>query len=421
MSSSPIRASSPKSNEDLAPFQEGSGGAPSSFLQDSIAYCRSLFARFWAAPEEEPWEVVEESTQIYSIASEDARRLSSLVPLAAAAAECSYEMPSVVRAVEICDCPFEACFLSRKSGLDVQGTPALFLKSEEGKVVIAIPGTVDANDWLSNLTSEIVPFLHTLFIKDSDDVTLFFKNEIAVHRGFLPIALSIVDDLKKEFSDDSLQSLQEIIFTGHSQGAAVAQLLALYTSTHKKHLNIKQEISISCISFGSPRVFSKDSYKFICEQLPLLVNISHPADIVQRLPLGAQGFKHAGMKIKFSLSNIQDVFTQETSEDLTKSIHGDLKAASHLASRAYKTLNPLSWHESIICAHSMKSYSEMCSCVNSLEYIFKMLVGRQIELKEEVEEVDLTEERLKYRALFKRGAVEELDQIDLEEIKESSS
>ncbi len=324
---------------------------------------------------EEASEVFE-TTRFYHIPTEKAAHLGSLIQPAAQAAMLAYELKSCVRSLELEGGEYDVTFFERRSGLHIIGTPVLFLESET-KVVIAVPGTVDPNDWLSNLNPSMVA-LRDANIFEADSIAELTDANIQLHEGFLNVALSVFKPIKEKISQ--IDPTKEILFTGHSQGAAVAQVLSLLIA-----LTIKDRNPLT-ITFASPRVFSKSSYEFVSKKVPLALTISHPGDGVPRFPLGYQGYRHVGIKLILDITSLAKVIRTETEDDMASSRHGDLRAASKVASIAKGCLSPLSVLTLPIHLHGIDYYNKMCNTFTKEEFA-TLITGYHIEYEQSSAEV----------------------------------
>jgi hypothetical protein len=136
-----------------------------------------------------------------------------------------------------------------------KGTKAMVLKSvvqdHDKTIVIAIRGSQwNVVDWAVNFTVE--PMVPTNFLDD----------ENPCHEGFLQVARSMVAPvaarLRQLVEQDPSRHTSSLLFTGHSAGGAVANLLYLHmlsTSTESE-LTILNGVfkRVHCVTFGVPPV-----------------------------------------------------------------------------------------------------------------------------------------------------------------------
>lgn len=119
-------------------------------------------------------------------------------------------------------------------------------------------------------------------LKDVKTDIRFFKTS-GIHSGFYSAAKIILDlvlMIKSKFDSEN----KPIIFTGHSLGAGIASVMIEKSG---EHLPGKKTL----ITFGSPRVFSKD-FKFQTQfETMRFVNNN---DTITRMPPRIFGYKHIG-------------------------------------------------------------------------------------------------------------------------------
>ena len=285
------------------------------------------------------------------------------IAIASHFASLAYKLCPEVTSLEYDDKSWSVYFLGRLTGNSIPSQPAAFLQShsEERKTTyICIPGTISANDWISNMNAPFEDLKNSDFRKDLDDHLEFFSQSYTVHSGFLSVALSIAKGMQELAEGGYFAASKEIVFTGHSQGGAVTSLLAFYLATHKQHLRIPEDCSISCITFASPRVFSKETAPFYMSKVPNTFNIINQSDIVPRVPFGAWGYKHVGTKVVIPFSLFARGVYNDIQEDLSRSIqHLDVDAGVRLAQAASTTLSPASWSAGIATCHSMEYYESI--------------------------------------------------------------
>ena len=112
------------------------------------------------------------------------------------------------------------------------------------------------------------------------------------HEGFMFAANEIVEDLSQRLSEQAGSDVA-LLFTGHSRGAAAANLAASYADDMTTGLRVLAPLeSIYCYTFATPAVTAVDNVSD-----PLydnIFNVLNPSDMVPRLPLAAWGYARYG-------------------------------------------------------------------------------------------------------------------------------
>lgn len=167
-------------------------------------------------------------------------------------------------------------------------------------IVVSFRGTKEPRDFLTDLMIRKKPFLGN------------GKSESGfgeVHRGFNMAFESVRDQLKATLDAfEAEQSGRPIFVTGHSLGAALAQLAALYLASVGKDV-------ASVYTYGSPRVGNKDfqrGYESLLKDRTFLhINNS---DIVTTIPLKLLGFRHVALPAR-RFNESHDIFGVEDMEE----------------------------------------------------------------------------------------------------------
>ncbi len=113
------------------------------------------------------------------------------------------------------------------------------------------------------------------------------------HEGFMRAANEIVDDLAERLTEDGGGEDIALLFTGHSRGAATANLAASYADDMTMGLRVLAPLeNIYCYTFATPEVTELDN---VHEELyDNIFNIMNPSDLVPRLPLASWGYARYG-------------------------------------------------------------------------------------------------------------------------------
>ena len=113
------------------------------------------------------------------------------------------------------------------------------------------------------------------------------------HEGFMRAANEIVEDLAERLSEDGGGDDIALLFTGHSRGAATANLAASYADDMTTGLRPLAPLeNIYCYTFATPEV---TEFAITNDALyDNIFNIMNPSDIVPRLPLASWGYSRYG-------------------------------------------------------------------------------------------------------------------------------
>jgi hypothetical protein len=139
----------------------------------------------------------------------------------------------------------------------------------QNATVVAIRGSTNINNWIHNFEFEMTE--------------PYTDNSIKVHKGLYAEYLSYKDEVMPY-----IKKSENIIFTGHSSGGAVAMFFAY-----------DMEKSV-VYSFGKPRIGNDrfaDTAKHITHY-----RITHANDIVPHLPEEVFGYRHTETEIWFPTS-----------------------------------------------------------------------------------------------------------------------
>jgi len=164
--------------------------------------------------------------------------------------------------------PKEVVLTALKCCRDVYPDPKDFIvdRSHEGHTILAVEGTFEKSDWLTNLK----------FLLKSDDV----------HRGFKQNANRTLAELVCDY--EALDKSRKLVFAGHSLGGATATVLADLMLPHNKNIAI--------VTAGSPRpggmrlrerLKEVEHWRFV-----------HGNDIVPGTPPWIAGYRHTHPVIK---------------------------------------------------------------------------------------------------------------------------
>ena len=219
-------------------------------------------------------------------------------------------------------------------------TPVL-IRRDRGKLFIAVRGSKTLANWISNLTlyspvlgrDRLTTYPEFKFINE--------KNPTRFHSGFLEVitygqtatrlnqvklegSIPLYNKVRREI-DNQRQVVNEVIFTGHSLGGAVASILYyLYQNDYNR---LEKKVTHSrCITFGAPRFVKRgyeDGYNSSC---PNLFRCWNKKDIVPYTPLYnpidgfgfLSGFIHCGRGLCLDEPSITQVNINRYTTDIIK-------------------------------------------------------------------------------------------------------
>jgi len=155
--------------------------------------------------------------------------------------------------------------------------------TELGKdLYFGFSGTQDAEFWLYNIDGDI----------DKTPYTVLYGINYDAHAGFLDLAKTVytlaLQHLPEHIKD--LSQYDNLYFTGHSAGGAVAALMPFFV--RQKQLLLTHD-KLKVIDFGSPRIWA-DSCEYPFERH----RFQHVFDLIPCAPLHWRGplpgFSHSG-------------------------------------------------------------------------------------------------------------------------------
>ncbi|MDR1138996.1 MAG: lipase family protein [Rickettsiales bacterium] len=164
-----------------------------------------------------------------------------------------------------------------------------FVFTKDKEITIAYRGTKDFDDVMTDVS--------TAFTSE------FLPEGGKMHDGFhnafydsLPSLGKILDGYAEEQGSEIKDF--KINCTGHSMGAALATITALYLK------KVKEAGYVRVATFGSPRVFNFHGAE-IYEKLlgENTIRVTNSSDPIPMFPSGSMGFKHVGKPLKIKTGN----------------------------------------------------------------------------------------------------------------------
>jgi hypothetical protein len=143
-------------------------------------------------------------------------------------------------------------------------------------IYVSFRGSSSLMNWMDDFEIKKVPY--TTFLPEC--------NKCMVHNGFFITALSV-----RNQTVDSIKRLKrsypkyEIICTGHSLGASIAQLISMELN----RLNYNSRV----YNYGQPRVGDIRFSEFVNKKIEGFWRFSHNRDIVVHIPIGSLQYYHS--------------------------------------------------------------------------------------------------------------------------------
>ena len=129
-----------------------------------------------------------------------------------------------------------------------------------------------------------------------------------VHDGFWTAEQSVLTELFAAVADVALiYGTRSVKTTGHSLGAALAQLAAMDLQ--------KAGYSVSMINFGQPRVGNRYYADLSALKLPNQYRVTHHKDLVPHVPVELMGFRHSTTEVYEDKDGIIKVCSATEGED----------------------------------------------------------------------------------------------------------
>lgn len=138
---------------------------------------------------------------------------------------------------------------------------------DNNTIYVVITGSNDAFDWMRNFWA----------------IKKHIGSDMYVHRGFHNGFKRVKNQIKNVLD---LEEPDEVIFIGHSRGAAIAQIASWFFS---------QFYDVSCYTYASPRVGNEAFKDEINKKVPENYRVAIESDIVTTVP--KINYKHAGILI----------------------------------------------------------------------------------------------------------------------------
>tara|TARA_E500000305_G_scaffold111887_1_gene128776 strand:- start:2077 stop:6447 length:4371 start_codon:yes stop_codon:yes gene_type:complete len=162
---------------------------------------------------------------------------------------------------------------------------------DEGRIVVAIEGT-DAPE----ITHHLEKFISDVMV--DLNVGMVQSGVMKFHRGMYNMAMDIYPEVMDFIREHFRQDIDtKIIFTGHSLGGGVANILSYLVAQEVDHEQIR------LYTFGSPRVMDYNSSHIMDNIVKHHYRVTLENDVISYMPPRIEGMKdgysHAGMNIQY--------------------------------------------------------------------------------------------------------------------------
>ena len=178
---------------------------------------------------------------------------------------------------------YKKVYVSNIIGLD--NMFQIFIKDET--VVICFRGsTTNVSSWVENFHSAMIPAKGIVEIDNQKIQYSFSDNSnAAIHVGYALAVILMSEVIKEQLSQLNKHGIKNVIFTGHSQGGAIAHLCrAYFENTLNPYFNSK--FSYKTYSFANPMCgnldFSEDYNKKYSDSSFSFIN---PDDFIPKIPI----------------------------------------------------------------------------------------------------------------------------------------
>jgi predicted lipase len=196
------------------------------------------------------------------------------------------------------------------------------------RIVVAVRGTHNIDNWLENIKIEKTKLLNT-----SCEKCWVHKGMYMAYQSLQAFILKSVSELYNKYPSAKIWA------TGHSLGGSMAGLAAI---------DIQQNISkhTRLITFEQPRTGNSEFAKFVSRLLPDTVRITHSNDPVPHMPFRWLYYDHYGTEVHYDKNFSSFKVCDGSGFDLTCA-----ESHSHYTLFGYSALNKhlFLWHRYTGC------------------------------------------------------------------------
>lgn len=179
---------------------------------------------------------------------------------------------------------YKILYQSESVGLDNKWQ---LLKNNNYAVINIRGSTTDPLSWMANIYSAMIPANGTIYLPNDNKVDYYLSDnpKANVHSGWTLAMVFLSDDIVSKIKHLNSQGIFDFIITGHSQGAAIAQLLRTYLEHAPDNL-VDKKNQFKTYVFASPKPaneFYARNYSNYFSNSSFIIN--NPQDPVTEMPL----------------------------------------------------------------------------------------------------------------------------------------
>ncbi len=177
---------------------------------------------------------------------------------------------------------YKKVYESEELGLDNQWK---MWKNKHYAVISLRGSTSNMLSWLGNLFSAQIPSKGDVTFPDETKLhyDICPTENASIHSGWMLSTLFLSKEIVEKIDEMNDKGVYHFIITGHSQGAAISQLLRAYLESEKGKL-ISNKNHFKTYAFASPKIGNKAFAHFYNKSFKNTFVINNPADEVPQMP-----------------------------------------------------------------------------------------------------------------------------------------
>ena len=179
---------------------------------------------------------------------------------------------------------YEKLYQSESIGLDNKWQ---LLKNDKYAVINLRGSTASPLSWLANIYSAMIPANGTITLPDGNSIDYYLSDnpKANVHSGWTLAMVFLSGEIVSKIKQLNSEGVFHFIITGHSQGAAIAQLLRTYLE-HAPDSIVDKHNKFKTYVFASPKPaneFYARNYSNYFSASSFIIN--NPADPIINMPI----------------------------------------------------------------------------------------------------------------------------------------